>query len=751
MAGANVPYNPVPTVESQGNLGGGQSAHASAQDFGGQLGEAVQKAGDTGFDLAMKQQGMINETMMTNADADFATKVGKIKGDYQSLTGMAAYNAFPQYQEDIKAAFHDSRGGLPPAAQHGFDMMATRTMANHVADGSSYAASQLKEANRDAYSNVANASLQSLLDPSIASNPERADYHLDTLKYAAQAQVDEDHPGLKTDPETGKIDFDDSTPEGQLGRAQLQQKLDGYLSQGHVNKYTALSKLDLMGSYTDYLKERDEMPKSAQVALDSSYAPKIFNAHANTATASTLGEAAQGHWNVLTNPSSAASNSYNLGNVKTPGGAAAGTADFVHPATPTDGVILTANTLRTGYQGLSLSQIGAKWAPSSENKTSDWVKNVSSVSGIVPDAKPDLNDPTQLSSLLKGIAAAEKSPADRALFTDDVISSGVQASLSGKKPSSSPQTEKTYATNENGGPLSLADYYRTHSQDILAKGDAYAESQLPGDLALKRAVRQSLQNQMNQTIANESAQHTLDNRNVMRAINGEFTQGKPPETEEQLRTIPHMADLLDNIAARDPKFAESIPVMIAKVASRNENNNSSNAYGTVLRVLSDEDNPNAIRSEDHLVRELGRSDGTGINKKDYNDAKPAIELDQTLKDALAKGMKNITNANGNIDGKGQDRAMAWYNQTMAAWKQNTRLGDKATSPSDFVQQLQDNQASLLPHSPSRMQQISNWASSLWDGKRAELPLISSPSDQAFIKLPPGAQFKTADGQIRTKK
>ena len=150
--------------------------------------------------------------------------------------------------------------------------------------------------------------------------------------------------------------------------------------------------------------------------------------------------------------SSLGSNPNNLGNVKTTQGAAAGTAEFQQPATPVDGVILTANNLRSGYQGMTLQQIGTKWTGESPAKIADWVGNVSKASGIAAGEVPDMNNPQQMSALLKGIATAEKSPADKARFTDDVIAQGVSGALSGKQPTLGQPTANSPTGNIPNNP-----------------------------------------------------------------------------------------------------------------------------------------------------------------------------------------------------------------------------------------------------------------------------------------------------------
>lgn len=715
MAGPEtaIPYTPYSTVESSGGGGTPMSVHSSPEDMGSQVGQAATKAGDTGFDLVQKQQGMINETLMTNADSALSVKVGQIKGAYLQNTGLAAMAAYPKYQADLEAARQEARSTLPPAAARGFDMLSIRTVANHIADGSTYAAGQTRQAQIDSGTNLSNVNVQAVLDPSIASDPERVQYHQDSAIHGLQMTLDENHPGLKTDPETGAVNFDESKPEGQALKANFDADRDNIITQVQSNRFDTLAKADPLGAYNIYQGVRDQLPRSAQVHLDATFAPKVFNANLNNSKIAVLTQAEQEHRELLLNPSSAGSNSNNLGNVKTSSGAAQGTQDFVNPATPTDGVILTANTLRSGYQGLTLEQIGKKWTGESSDKVSAWVANTSKASGISPDAVPNLNDPQQLSSLLKGIGTAEKSPADRARFTDDVISQGVQSSLAGNKPqtSTASNSPKSYGTNPDGSPLSQADYYRTHSEDVLQKADAQSEKDMPGDLQYKRAMRETVTNYMNKVISNQTAQYTLDNKSVMRALNGELTKGKAPETEDELRAIPGMASLLDRVAVQDPKFSEGIPTMIAKVARRSITTNSSNGYDTIMRTLepNDTDHPNKIDNQGGLDSLLGKSDGTGINMKDYNDAKPLLEADQPFKDSVSKNMQQISTTNGNPDGKGKERALQWYNQFMIAKAANDAKGDKKLSTDDLINQVNDSHPSVMP---SRMQQISNWAKSL---------------------------------------
>lgn len=757
-------YNPVSTVSPQGGSGNDYLNIRSTPDaFGAQVGGAVQRAGaefqqtgEKAVALASHIQGMVNETLATNADAELAKKVGDIKGDFFSKTGLEAAAALPQYQTSLEQARQEVRSSLPGGAAHMYDTLATRSIANSIADGSVHAAGQIKAARIDSGSSLQNNAVLALADPSVAANPTRVGEHLADIHWGAQMQLpDPVNPGygLKTDPDTGEVKFDESTQEGQNAKAQFENNVNNMVALGQVNRFTTLAKHDPLGTYDMYMKERAGLPRMAQVKLDATLEPMVFQAHKSNVVQGTLTDAAQAHQEMLFNPeiSSAGSSSNNLGNVKTASGAANGTQDFVAPATPMDGVILTANNLRTAnYQGKTLEQISKTWTGESPEKAAAWASNVSKASGIPIGAVPDLNDPKQLSAMMKGIAVAEKSPTDRAKFTDDVISQGVDASLKGQSPSTAQQTAKNpetgqnsakYGTNPDGSPLTQADYFRTHSLDVYGRGDEYAEKTMPGNLQFKHSVHQSLENYMSQTISNQSAQYAQDNRYIMKGITGALTKGNPPATYAELRNLPGMSDILDRVAYQDPKFSEGIEIQINRMARRDDVENSPNAYPTVLRVLEPNDpqnNPNRISSQDHLNKMLGYAGGNGINKKDYNDASQAIELNQNIKDKLRKGMIATENANGNVDGLGQQRALQWYQQTMTEYKQNAALGDKKLSDTQFANSIGTEKGPAQPSMPSRIQQIANLNKA--EPAAISIPVFSSPADPEFAKLPPGSQF-----------
>ncbi len=260
----------VPTAQPTG-LGAPQiSAHASPEDFGSQIGAGVQKLGEAGEQLAAKYGQMVNENLMTQADVSFSTKLGQLKAGLTTKTGQAAYDAFPQYQKDVAQAFQDSRANLPLGAQHGFDMLAARSMANHIADGSTYATSQLKEGLRATGSDLSNKNIQAILglSPEAAADKNRVDEHIGNAVYGLQIGMDENHPGLKTDPNTGQVNFDESTPEGKGLKAQYETGVNNIITQAQSNRFDVLAKNNPLGAATSVQYEVHSISRSAVVFLN---------------------------------------------------------------------------------------------------------------------------------------------------------------------------------------------------------------------------------------------------------------------------------------------------------------------------------------------------------------------------------------------------------------------------------------------------------------------------------------------------
>lgn len=552
-------FGSVPNQQPlQGSGAGPLNVRANPEDFGAQIGEGIKNVGNTAAEVTQKFANIAMETAQNTAEVNFIKDAGDLKAKYMQLEGDAAVNARPQYEADMQALQQKHAEGLPLIAMHGYNVNTTRSLRFATSDYAGYAASQGKQALMDSGGAQVDIGKMKASDPSVASNDAAfGEFALAPIAHGSQTQLDLDHPGLKTDPETGIVNFDESKPEGQNLRAQFENNLNHHMGLAWETRFDTLSKtIGPIAAYDKFQQDKGDIPNpDSVVRLEASLQPQVMNAHANNIKNTVMTEAAQTQRQILTNPSSSGSNAYNLGNVKTAQGAASNTQDFLNPATPVDGAILTANNLRTkNYEGKTLDQIGHTWTSTDKDA---WVKNVSAASGIDKNTVPDLNDPATMNKLLKGISVAEGK--DKSIFTEDVISQGVTAALAGKQPKTTAgEPQKSYATNPDGSPLSLADYASTHRQYLLTKGDEYAEQTMPGSLQFRNVVRQRVSSQIESAINDQRADFSQNNNQIMRAYNGELTQGKKPASLDELEAIPGIRNNLNYSNVHTPDFIRTL-------------------------------------------------------------------------------------------------------------------------------------------------------------------------------------------------
>lgn len=98
-------------------------------------------------------------------------------------------------------------------------------------------------------------------------------------------------------------------------------------------------------------------------------------------------------------------------------------------------------------------------------------------------------------------------------------------------------------------------------------------------------------------------------------------------------------------------------------ASRITNVNGPNFYDNIQRSLADNTGfpvPNTLHNNEQLHGLLAAKDETYINLKDYQDLKDSFKLNNGWKRFLSTQMETIKNANGNVDGQGTQRASDFY-------------------------------------------------------------------------------------------
>lgn len=558
-----VGYNPSPSgvPETTSPRNERFDMHGTPDEFGAGIGRAEEgvgkefgQAADQASQLALKYQGQINETLSTNAETDFITQAGQKDAQFKQLEGLAAVDAAPQHIADLTSIQQNIRKNLPRGAARAFDQLTERQLAYRVNEANLYVAQQIKQADLNSSKNQIQTSITSAGELGIANDDTKFDHVLQDIHFGQgrmmQNQGWDSSTGMVQNAD-GTHSFDENSDRGRDAKNVYDQMTNANVSKAWEDRLKSIGENDnIMNAYNKYKDNYDRIPPAGHVALDAYFAPKIRDAQSRGISEHVLGQQTNDYNSQVY---SNTVNPFNIGNVKTQSGAQLGTPSFVQPKTPEDGVILAANNLRTNYQGLTLAQIGAKWAPSQENNTSNWVENVSAASGIDKNAVPNLSDPAVLKNLVHGIGVAEKTPQDLANFTPAVLESGVNRAISGEKPSTGVE-----ASNGKMQP-SIADFYKTNYASILDNARNMAEQTHPGDIDFAEKAEAHTKQRMDNIIQQDKLAVEAQQNTVLKALDGTLSNGTKPQSIDQMVGIsPEVKTAWNSLQINNPKAAELI-------------------------------------------------------------------------------------------------------------------------------------------------------------------------------------------------
>lgn len=149
----SVPYNPVttekPTVSGTPNV----SVETPAAAFGstiatgmGQLGNALEKAGDELMTRAVEIQKERNEAMAREADAEFMIVAGKLHAEFNSLQGRNAPDALPAHQANLDNLRKSIGEKIPNShARKLYDAQTTGFLGRTLFNAAGHAATESKK------------------------------------------------------------------------------------------------------------------------------------------------------------------------------------------------------------------------------------------------------------------------------------------------------------------------------------------------------------------------------------------------------------------------------------------------------------------------------------------------------------------------------------------------------------------------------------------------------------------------------
>lgn len=281
MANPQDVYNPAPSVEP--TVGVPNTYSSLQRQSSGQKGAAYQNLGATLGNLgdklsalAIQQQGMINETLATNAESKAALEYGDVVTKYRSLEGLSAVSAFPETVGKLKSIKNNILESLPnDASKRAFSQLVLSREASAFQDVHSHSYTQVKAADTNSAKASLDLSVTSASSPSIANDDLRFGQEVGNIKaqiarvIANQGYGPEAGTGMQMTPE-GSITFND-TPQGRQAKAVYESFYNKAMSEVWVNRYNTLAfdpKTGNINTAVEKLEaDKDKMPADAYTQL----------------------------------------------------------------------------------------------------------------------------------------------------------------------------------------------------------------------------------------------------------------------------------------------------------------------------------------------------------------------------------------------------------------------------------------------------------------------------------------------------
>lgn len=704
---ARLPYTGAPDVSADPEAANDyQHTQASGADFGSQVGAAVSDVGQS----VGKLSDFYGEVAADNATNDLITKNTAVlrgdpsqgplldadgnqvqgpnggpvyKGGYFGLQGADAMSAREEVGAQLDENAQAARASLTtPEAQHQFDTQSRRYRAQADTEIGQHYDTQYKQwmvNTASTSSELAESTTANNIDnPTVLAQSREDLRQAEAKKYTAQYGTP-DQAGMQ-----GVLLHADQ----KWALAQLRGAGDnGLKAQAILDQPDVKTALAAMPNYDQIVRQTDglvykqvsaPLVRSA-ISGDVADATRLIQGGAVTAAPGGAPGAAP----------STSPNANNLGNVRS------GPNGFAAPATPMDGVLLTANNLRNGYRGLTLAQIAQKWAPASDhNDPAGWAANVARTSGLDQNAVPDLNNPQVLTSLVRGIGIAEKKSADLTPFTNDVISQGVTASIAGQHPNLSGGVQggaaPQYAT--------LPDALEATAPQRVEAFRQQAEQQFgPTHPDWVENATNEYRRQLDQTVTDQRNSYKV----YTNVVQQQMASDNPPKSESDLMARgPQVAAAWNNMKLTNPNVAEAMTHRWNEEAKSTPLAFGANFKDYADRALAPAGAPNAISDPMELNNFVGSGEGAPLTTAGQNQLAQIMALRSTPQgEAFVGRVRNFmnymhgeltySNANaGQFDPKGEQlfaRASAQVlPNIMTAYKNGT--SDKVLDPNspDFL-------------------------------------------------------------------
>lgn len=514
-----------------------QAIQATPAAFGGVAAQAMaaasQGVGQSSARMgteAQQLQAQTNATLATDAETAYMTALGGVYADFRQKSGRDAWDARTDAVARVAALRKDYEGQLSSDdARRAFDQLAGRHEAQVIQSISLHAGEQNKA--WQVQSATASIDADVNMAAQFAHDDQRFGEAVGTIKYhvARMAQLE----GWPVEQQANRVrqEIDKAWSTRIMRVAQT----DPAAAQALFDRAAGGNNPQIGGLMQERLAQGLKPLVDAQAT------------HADAATI-LAGVSSAG-------PDQGGDRANNLGNIRQ------GPDGFRGYGSPEDGAADAARLLRRGYRGMTVAQIGAKWAPAGDgNDPSRWAATVASAAGMAPGDKPNLDDPAALQRLLSGIATAEQSATNRARFTPAVIGAGVDAALGG-----SPSERQATADGmpaPAAAPGSAAASIRANYSALMAQVDAQAQARRPGDPVYLEHARAAFRSQAAEILHAQDMVNQTNRAALMSAALG-GAGGRPPTTRQELfASSPAAAAAYVEWSAAEPRAAQQLDHML---------------------------------------------------------------------------------------------------------------------------------------------------------------------------------------------
>lgn len=534
-------YNPVPTqAPSLAAPNDFLGVRAEPNEFGAQIGQATQKFGanvsdvaDKTTQLAIQYQQIAGQTLANQQSNAFADYASQMDNELHAKQGLNATAYLPQYQKALSDKLNELGNNIPGVIPRQQFFQDARNFYNRSISGAGiYVGDEAKKA----YSETLGAKIQSAVDTGVMNwrVPGATDQSIQDIKKTTvdkalfEGITDQDAINHRVSAATGELITNtflsrisqDGTPD------QMVQNFKDAWSwlQGYVGK-------TIPNSPNTPIIDGPQQARLTQEALSRQF---YINSKAEAydvknSVANYMGNVSRLYHTAIGQPETSTS-PFNIGNVKSGG-------SFANPSSPEDGANLAATNLRKNYQGLTLQQIGQKWTNDNPSDLQHWLANVKSVTGLNPDAIPNLNDRASLVSLIHGIGVAEKNKSDLSNFNDQNIGVGVDAALSGKPAALAAAGLKPLNT-VSGNYQREGDYLEQNFGQVENEIASQAAKDYPEDPGKQMSIVNGVRTQMYNIIKDMKTQDSYNYQNVAGYIMGNNPSKTLITSEQQMEQAP---------------------------------------------------------------------------------------------------------------------------------------------------------------------------------------------------------------------